>query len=48
MMADTNSYGSEDVRRYLIYLVEIPERKLNFLVKLENGEKMVNSYGAVT
>ena len=45
---DINSYGSGDVRRYLICLVEIPGRKLKFLVKLENDEKMVDGCGIIT
>ena len=48
LRADINSYGSGDVLRYLICLVESPGRKLKFLVKLEKVEKMVDGCGAVT
>ena len=48
LRADINSYGSGDVRRYLICLVESPGRKLKFLVKLEKVEKMADGCGAVT
>ena len=48
LKADIDSYGSGDVLRYLICLVESPERKLKILVKLENDEKMLDDCGAIT
>ena len=48
LKADINLYGSGDVLRYLICLVESPGRKLKFLVKLEKVEKMADGCGAVT
>ena len=48
LRTDINSYGSENVRRYLICLVESPGRKLKFLVKVEKVEKMADGCSAVT
>ena len=48
LRADMDSYGSGDVLRYLICLVESSGRKLKFLVKLEKIEKMAYGCRAVT
>lgn len=48
MKSYINLYASEDVHRYLIFLVKNSGRKLKLLVKLQNGEKMSDVWGNIT